>query len=153
MPWLPGRLGSAWQVYGCHPLAQIHHQPGVTPLAEYAIAEFLASGSYEPYIRRIRRIYERYVGALSQAVHRFFPPECRLTRPGGGFLLWVQLPAAVDSLHLYRQALSAGIAITPGYLFSPTNQYRNFVRLNAANWSDEAEQSIQRLGEMIAALS
>ena len=42
---------------------------------------------------------------------------------------------------------------TPGYLFSPTNQYRNFIRLNAANWSDEAEQAIQRLGEMIAALS
>jgi DNA-binding transcriptional MocR family regulator len=46
-----------------------------------------------------------------------------------------------------------GIAITPGYLFSPTNQYRNFVRLNAASWSDEAERAIQRLGEMIAALS
>jgi DNA-binding transcriptional MocR family regulator len=122
-------------------------------LSEYAIAEFLTSGSYDPYIRHIRRIYERYVGALSQAVRRFFPPECRLTRPGGGFLLWVQLPAHVDSLHLYRQALSAGIAVTPGYLFSPTNQYRSFVRLNAANWSDEAEQAIQRLGEMIAALS
>lgn len=122
-------------------------------LAEYAIAEFLASGSYDPYMRRIRRIYERYVGAMSQAVRRFFPPECRLTRPGGGFLLWVQLPAQVDSQHLYRQALKAGIAITPGTLFSPTNQYRNFVRLNAANWSEEAEQAIQRLGNMILALS
>lgn len=122
-------------------------------LSEYAIAEFLAGGSYDPYIRRIRRIYERHVGALSQAVRRFFPPECRLTRPGGGFVLWVQLPARVDSLHLYRRALRAGIAITPGYLFSPTNQYRNFIRLNAANWSDETEKAIQRLGETIAALS
>jgi DNA-binding transcriptional MocR family regulator len=122
-------------------------------LAEYAIAEFLAGGSYDPYIRRIRRIYERHIGAMSQAVRRFFPPECRLTRPGGGFLLWVQLPAQIDSLPLYRQALRAGIAITPGTLFSPTNQYRNFVRLNAANWSSEAEQAIQRLGKMIASLS
>jgi DNA-binding transcriptional MocR family regulator len=119
-------------------------------LSEYAIAEFLASGSYDPYIRRIRRSYERYVGALTQAVRRFFPSECRLTRPGGGFLLWVQLPTRIDSLRLYRQALGAGIAITPGYLFSPTNQYRNFIRLNAANWSDEAEHAIQRLGEIIA---
>jgi DNA-binding transcriptional MocR family regulator len=122
-------------------------------LSEYAIAEFLAGGSYDPYIRRIRRTYEQHVNATSQAVRRFFPPECRLTRPRGGFLLWVQLPARVDSLDLYRQALSAGIAITPGYLFSPTDQYRNFVRLNAANWSDEVEQAIQHLGEMIAALS
>jgi DNA-binding transcriptional MocR family regulator len=122
-------------------------------LSEYAIAEFLAGGTYDPYIRRIRRIYEQYVGALSQAVRRYFPSECRLTRPGGGFLLWFQLPEHIDSLRLYRQALSAGIAITPGYLFSPTDQYRNFIRLNAANWSDEAEQAIQHLGEMIATLS
>jgi len=122
-------------------------------IAEYAIADFLASGSYDPYIRRIRRVYERYVGAMSQAVRQFFPSECRLTRPGGGFLLWVQLPAHIDSLHLYRQALRAGIAITPGYLFSPTNQFRNFIRLNAANWSNEAEKAIQHLGEMIAAMS
>jgi DNA-binding transcriptional MocR family regulator len=122
-------------------------------LSEYAIADFLAGGSYDPYIRRIRRTYARHVGALSQAVRRFFPPECRLTRPSGGFVLWVQLPEQVDSLELYGQARQAGIAITPGYLFSPTNQYRNFVRLNAANWSDEAERAIQRLGEMIAALA
>jgi DNA-binding transcriptional MocR family regulator len=122
-------------------------------LSEYAIAEFLAGGSYDHYIRRTRRIYQRHVGALSQAVRRFFPSECCLTRPGGGFVLWVQLPAHVDSLHLYRQAFSEGIAITPGYLFSPTDQYRNFIRLNAANWSDEAEKAIQRLGEMIATLS
>jgi len=120
-------------------------------LSEYAIAEFLASGSYDPYIRRTRRTYARHVGALSQAVRRFFPAECRLTRPAGGFVLWVQLPEGVDSLELYAQARQAGIAITPGYLFSPTNQYRDFVRLNAANWSDEAEHAIQRLGEMIAA--
>jgi len=121
-------------------------------LSEYAIAEFLSGGSYDPYIRRTRRIYARQVGALSQAVRRFFPPECRLTRPAGGFVLWVQLPERVDSLALYRRALKAGIAITPGYLFSPTNQYRNFIRLNAANWSDEAEGAIRRLGEMIAGM-
>ena len=56
---------------------------------------------------------------------------------------------AVDSLVLYRRALEAGIAITPGYLFSAAEQYRNFIRLNAANWSDEAERAVERLGKMI----
>ncbi len=122
-------------------------------LPEYAIAEFMASGSYDPYLRRIRRAYARRVAAMSQAVRRFFPPETRLTRPTGGFLLWVQLPDSVDSLELYREALKAGIAITPGYLFSATQQYRNFIRLNAANWSDQAERAIETLGELIARLS
>jgi len=90
---------------------------------------------------------------MSQAIQRFFPPETRLTRPAGGFVLWVQLPDSIDSLKLYMQALNAGIAITPGYLFSATEQYRNFVRLNAANWSDKAERAIERLGQLTAELA
>jgi DNA-binding transcriptional MocR family regulator len=118
-------------------------------LSEYAIAEFMAGGGYDPHLRRIRRAYARRVASLSQAVRHFFPEETKLTRPAGGFVLWVQLPESVDSLRLYRRALDAGVAITPGYLFSATEQYRNFIRLNAANWSKEAERSVERLGEMI----
>jgi DNA-binding transcriptional MocR family regulator len=118
-------------------------------LSEYAIAEFMSSGSHDPYLRRIRRAYARRVASLSQAVRRFFPKEIKLTRPAGGFLLWVQLPDSVDSLELYRLALKAGVAITPGYLFSATRQFPNFVRLNAANWSSEAEHGVRRLGELV----
>jgi DNA-binding transcriptional MocR family regulator len=122
-------------------------------LAEYTLAEFLESGGYDPYMRRVRRTYAGHLAALSQAVRRYFPEESRLTRPAGGFVLWVQLPQAVDSLELYRRALEVGIAITPGYLFSPTQQFRSFVRLNAANWSDRAGQAIQTLGGLIARLA
>jgi DNA-binding transcriptional MocR family regulator len=121
-------------------------------LSEYTIAEFMASGGYAPYLRRVRRIYERHVAAMSQAVRRYFPERTKLTRPGGGFLLWVQLPDSVDSLELYKRALGAGIAITPGYLFSATDQYHHFIRLNAANWSDEADTAIERLGQIIERL-
>jgi DNA-binding transcriptional MocR family regulator len=121
-------------------------------LSEYAIAEFMAGGSYDPHLRRIRRIYARRVASMSQAVRRFFPEETKLTRPTGGFVLWVQLPETVDSLELYQLALKEGIAITSGYLFSATQQYRNFIRLNAANWSEEAERAVARLGELIVTL-
>jgi DNA-binding transcriptional MocR family regulator len=122
-------------------------------LSEYAIAEFMASGSYAPYVRRVRCTYARYVASMSQAVRRFFPEGTKLTRPRGGFVLWVQLPETVDSLELYRIALKSGIAITPGYLFSASQQYRNFIRLNAANWSEEAERAVEYLGGMVAALT
>ena len=46
-----------------------------------------------------------------------------------------------------------GIAIAPGYLFSASDLYRNFIRINAANWSDEAERAIERLGELTVALA
>jgi len=123
-----------------------------TKLPQLAIAEFLASGSYDPLLRRIRKIYAQNLSALSVVVKRYFPDETRVTRPSGGFLLWVQLPDFVDSLKLYRSALQKNIAITPGYLFSATQNYKNFIRLNAANWSEEAEEAVKCLGEIISTL-
>jgi DNA-binding transcriptional MocR family regulator len=118
-------------------------------LPQLAIAEFMASGAHGYHLRRIRQAYARSVVGLLQAVSRYFPPGTRVTRPSGGFVVWVQLPETVDSLKLYRLALTEGIAIAPGGLFSPTNGYRNFIRLNAAHWSEKTEGGIKRLGELI----
>jgi DNA-binding transcriptional MocR family regulator len=119
-------------------------------LSQQAVAEFLESGGYDHHLRSIRREYASNVNLLSQAVTRYFPPETRVTRPSGGFVLWVQLPENVDSLELYKLALKNNITITPGYLFSPTNQFSNFIRLNAAVWSYPIERAVERLGEMVA---
>lgn len=122
-------------------------------LPQMVIAEFLESGGYDHHLRTIRREYANNVNLLSQAVTRYFPPETRVTRPTGGFVLWVQLPENVDSLELYKLALQNNITITPGYLFSPTNQFSNFIRLNAAAWSYPIERAVERLGEMVTELS
>ena len=68
-------------------------------------------------------------------------------------MLWIQLPDKVDSLTLYKLALKAGITITPGYIFSATEQYRNFIRLSAAYWSERAERAVEKLGELAARLA
>jgi DNA-binding transcriptional MocR family regulator len=52
-------------------------------------------------------------------------------------------------LELYKLALKGRITLTPGYVFSPSQQYRNFIRLNAAEWSYTIERALERLGEMI----
>ena len=122
-------------------------------LPQLAIAHFLANGGYDHHLRRIRRVYARYVSLMSQAIMRFFPDGTRVTRPTGGYVLWVQLPDSVDSLKLYKLALKAGITLTPGHAFSATQKYRNFIRLNAAYWSDKAERAIERLGKLIRRLT
>lgn len=122
-------------------------------LSQVAIAEFMESGGYDHHLRRIRREYANNVASLYRAVTRIFPTGTRVTRPSGGFVLWVQLPENVDSLELYALALEGGITITPGYLFSPTNQFYNFIRLNAAAWNLSIEQALERLRDMIAELA
>jgi DNA-binding transcriptional MocR family regulator len=119
-------------------------------LPQLAIARFLESGGYEHHLRSIRRLYAGFMSQLSQAVMRYFPEGTRVTRPNGGIVLWVQMPDYVDSLVLYKQALQAGITLAPGYMFSATEQYRNFIRLNAAWWSYETDRAMRHLGELVA---
>jgi DNA-binding transcriptional MocR family regulator len=46
-----------------------------------------------------------------------------------------------------------GVTLAPGHIFSATQQYRNFIRLNAAYWSSAAEGAMRRLGELILELA
>jgi DNA-binding transcriptional MocR family regulator len=122
-------------------------------LPQMVIAQFLESGGYDRHLRHIRREYAHNVTLMSQTVLRSFPPGARLTRPAGGFVLWVQLPETVDSLELYKVALKGSITLTPGYVFSATQQFSNFIRLNAAEWNYPIERALGRLGEMVAELA
>jgi DNA-binding transcriptional MocR family regulator len=90
---------------------------------------------------------------MAGAVLRCFPEGTRVSSPRGGYVLWVELPEAVDSLELYRQALAQGITVAPGYLFAPGPRYRNYVRLNAAMLSSETEWAVVRLGELASRLA
>jgi DNA-binding transcriptional MocR family regulator len=116
---------------------------------QLAIAEFLTNGGYDHHLRTIRRIYSRQVARVRDAIGRHFPLGTRVTRPGGGFVLWVEMPDGVDAFRLYEEAHKAGISIAPGTLFTATgDKYRNCIRLNAAFWSERTEQALETLGGM-----
>ena len=59
------------------------------------------------------------------------------------------MPKTVDFVVLYKAALNSGITLLPGYLFSATTFYRNYIRLNAGKWPDEISHAIVRLAELV----
>jgi DNA-binding transcriptional MocR family regulator len=115
---------------------------------QLAIAEFLTNGGYDHHLRTIRRVYSRQMEKVRDAVARHFPAGTRVTRPEGGFVLWVEMPERVDSLRLHEEARKKGIGIAPGTLFSTAGRYGNCIRLNAAFWSEKVEQALETVGEM-----
>ena len=122
---------------------------GTASLPPLAVAEFLGEGGYDHYLRRARKIYAVQLAALTEAVARHFPEGTRLTRPGGGFLLWAELPPEVDTLQLFFKALEHDIAIAPGRLFSARDKYGHCLRLSAAStWNSEVERAVQTLGRL-----
>lgn len=123
---------------------------GTPVILQLAIAEFLENGGFDRNLRAMRRVYAQKTNQLIQAVLRYFPAGTRVTTPQGGYVLWVQLPERIDSLDLYNRAVQHGITLAPGYIFSPTTRYRNFIRLNAAYMNFATEKAVQRLGKMAA---
>ena len=117
-----------------------------------AVADFLASGRFEAHLRRLRRQLEANLLCLARAVGASFPPDTRVSRPAGGFVLWVELPRGFDSRALFHVALQQGICFAPGDVFSASRRFRNCLRLSAGgSWSKEMERSVQRLGELARA--
>jgi DNA-binding transcriptional MocR family regulator len=122
-------------------------------LPQLAVAAYLAHGGYDRHLRAARTHYRRSRDGLIDLVGKHFPQGTRVTRPAGGFVAWLELPKTVDAVALYRQALTEGISIAPGPLFSAREKYRHFVRLNfAQGWNERTVSAMTRLGLRVHAL-
>ncbi len=124
-----------------------------TPIVlQKTVSDFLRHGGYDHHLRAIRRAYQTQLQVFSQAVLRHFPAGTRLSRPRGGYILWIEMPAAVDSVRLHNEALKQRINTAPGPLFSVRDRYRNCLRMNCGlPWSDHIEAAVQKLGELAQA--
>lgn len=118
-------------------------------LSQKVMARYLASKQYEKNLKRLRLHCSIHVHKMAQAVLRHFPEGTRISLPQGGFVLWVELAKAKDTVELYRQASAKNITFSPGVLFSAIGQYRNFLRLNCGiEWSSKVEESLKTLGNL-----
>ena len=116
---------------------------------QMAIADFLQSGGYDRYLRKIRRILMTQVQQMSNAVGRYFPTGTKVTRPQGGYVLWIELPRSADALELHRRALEQKISIAPGPIFSAKQKYKNFIRLSCGlPWSERIDRAVQTLADL-----
>jgi DNA-binding transcriptional MocR family regulator len=122
---------------------------GTSSLPQLAIAEFIDSGGYDRYLRGLRQTLAGQVQLHSQAVARYFPEGTKISRPAGGYVLWVELPPSIDSLKLYRAAAAQRISIVPGVIFSANGQFRNFIRLSCGNpLNDAIDRALATLGKL-----
>jgi DNA-binding transcriptional MocR family regulator len=143
--WLaPGRWGQA--------VSQLKYVStmATATLPQLALAEYLASGRYERHLGRLRRIVEANLLRAQSIITREFPHGTRMSRPLGGFLLWVELPRECDAMALHQAAMAEGISISPGLLFSPQGKFGNCFRLSVAlPWTERVETALMRLGKLV----
>ncbi len=122
--------------------------------AQLGIARYLERGSYERHLRGLRATLEARRDQYLDAVQREFPDGTRVSRPAGGYFLWVELPPGSDSLELRRRAMAQGISLAPGPMFSANLGFRHCLRLNTGHALDaRLAAALRTVGELARAVA
>lgn len=117
--------------------------------AQLVMAQFLQSGRYDRHLRQLRTALAQQVFKFQQWVTAYFPPGVHVSHPQGACALWVSLPAGIDAFELYDRALAQGIGVIPGKLFSTTEKYNHYLRINCACDPElPLEQAVKTLGAL-----
>ena len=116
-------------------------------LEQRVLADYMKSGRLPAHLRRLRTQLAQAAASARACAQRHFPQGTRVLGPEGGWWLWLELPEPADTLALLRDAVSQGIAYTPGALFSAAGKHGHCLRLNVARpWSTEMAAGLERLG-------
>lgn len=119
-------------------------------LTQAAMAHYLQHGRYEYHLKTIRKALHTQSLRYLQAIIDHFPEDTKVSRPHGGFILWVQLNKKVNTFKLRVEAMKHHISIVPGKIFSASCNYNNCIRISFGKpWDDEADYGLMILGKLI----
>lgn len=119
-----------------------------------AISDYLAQGGFDLHLRRLRKTLALQRDVMLDAIAESFPPGTRVTRPQGGYFLWLELAPHIDAIELMRQALTAGVSLMPGPLFSADQRFAHCIRLNfGAAPAHEVTRATHILGALVRGLA
>jgi len=118
--------------------------------AQLALAHYLQRGGFDRHLRRLRKTLATQQSQYLAAVARHLPRGTRVTRPSGGYFLWLELAPGTDALAIQRQAAALGISIAPGPMFSASRGFGHCLRLNCGHPLDaRAEAALATLGRLV----
>jgi DNA-binding transcriptional MocR family regulator len=93
------------------------------------VAGLCRAGDFDTQVSRLKSAYMTRRDALAGALAESLPEGCTFVKPGGGFFLWVTLPAHVNAEDLLKRAETHKVTFIPGNRFCLDGRGRNQLRL------------------------
>ncbi len=142
-----GFIVADWQVLAR--MLPLKTDAGSGALEQMVLAEYCAL-HFATHVPELARALRRKLETLMDALAEQFGTAAEFDDPKGGIYLWVKLPDVVDTQKLAQAALAQGLAINPGFEWSPDRSFgRSRMRLCFANPShDEIRQGVAVLAEV-----
>ncbi len=117
---------------------------------QYMAAEFLVSGALDANLVKTKAEYRRRRDLMVSLLEKYMPEGVSWTYPEGGLFLFLTLPEGVDTIDMYDEALSKGVAYVAGSFFFLDGSHRNTMRLNFSFIAEEKmEPGLKLLADIV----
>jgi 2-aminoadipate transaminase len=102
---------------------------GVSPFAS-RVAAFYLREHLEEHVRLLVDVYRAKRDAMLRGLHEVLAgTDARISRPEGGFFVWMKLPSGTEADRLAELARRAGVQYTPGPAFFANGGGEDHIRL------------------------
>lgn len=119
---------------------------GLNHFACCAVGQAIESGLQANYTEQLRRLYAHRVEVMDRCLKDRLGAQVSYQKPEGGYFFWLQLADEVDAEELSERAARFKTGFRSGIRFSNQGQWRNYIRLSFAHYSENAiEVGIDRL--------
>ncbi|MDX2048072.1 MAG: PLP-dependent aminotransferase family protein [Chitinophagaceae bacterium] len=126
------------------------HSISTNTLSQVAMADFLSKGRYEYHLKKLRKALHTQCLKYLQGIMQYFPEDTKVSRPQGGFVLWIELNKKINAYKVCTEALKHNISVAPGQIFSSCSCYKNYLRISYGKpWNEDVEYGLMMLGKVI----
>ena len=126
------------------------HNISSPTLTQAAMAHFLQHGRYEYHLKNLRKALHTQCLRYIQSIISYFPADTKISRPHGGFVLWLELNKNVDVFKLRSEAMKQHISVVPGKIFSASCNFSHCLRISFGKpWNDDIDYGLMMLGKLI----
>ena len=140
---------NAGQWHGRVQMLKFAQSRNTQTLGQLVVAQVLGSPTHQRSMEKLRQQLKKQREAMARLVARHFPLGTRMSLPTGGLCLWLEFPAQMSTAELFTAALSKGIRIAPGSMFSNSGRYEHCMRLACTSpVTALMEQAMKELGAM-----
>jgi len=117
-------------------------------LDQAVFVQYMKSGSFERYVKKVRKYYGDKYLFTKEAVKQYIPYE-RLWGEGG-LHIYIELAEEIDTRELLKRCYARGVLFIPGDIFRTDGQKTSSLRLGFARLCDEdIIKGLKILGEEI----
>ncbi len=130
-------------------MMQMKHDGATCVFAAHVAAEYCRN-TLENHVDMLVQHYKQKRDVLLEALDREVPAGTKISRPEGGFFLWLELPPGADPKKVAEGQKKYNVQWRPGTICYANGEGERFIRLAYSSLDlDELREAAKRIGQAI----